>query len=343
MKHTGVFCYIAGIVLAVSTGCASNSAVPLEKPLWASYDTIERAYPNESYIARIGFASSADAAGALAEGELAAYFSHTVQTSSTATENMVSKDGKTSIESRSIARTVKVDALRDLFAVHRTEAWADKKQKRTVVCAYIDRAEAWTLYEGHVISAQKRFHSAYDAAIRESDPLKRIVLLKQCAIPGEEYVEVLDYARLLSPRAEGAYAKEREAVAGVENRIALAKQEAVMRIVAKNDDTGRVSRMVETLFSQEGFLFTTKANQTVYEVLVSLESHKQTHGDMLTCEPEITVSVKNSAEIIFSYAKTLPRINGFAEAAALVDKKLYASVEQELNQSLISEFNSVIK
>ena len=130
---TGAF---AVLFLITVCGCASNSTKN-EKPLWASDETLEMVYPNSEYIARIGRGTSIQSATSFAEGELSSYFSHSVHSQVNATQVMTdTKSGdKENIPGesktvRSIERKVTVDSMNELFDVHLTSAWFDKKQKQ---------------------------------------------------------------------------------------------------------------------------------------------------------------------------------------------------------------------
>lgn len=334
-------CVVSFAVLMVSLfiACAST---PGQKPLWADYDTIEAAYPKALYIARIGMASSGAKAGVLAEGELATYFTHTVRSESTAQQKMESAAGETTTDSRMIVREVTVESLMNLFAIHRTTPFFDKDRNQYVCCAYIQREEAWKLYESQLFSSRERFFSFYKPAQNEKDPLKKMLLLKRTEDVAAEYRGVLDFARLLSPEKESRYAEDRVMMAQLERDKERAMADSVMRVVVSQDDSNRILRCVTELLAQEGFSLTDRKEKAVYEVHVVVEQNKALHDDMLTAEPGINVSIRSGAGQIFSYGKTCQRVTGFSAAEALVNKKIYAALEQELRSTFLPELRTAL-
>ena len=333
----------AGITCAVCIAFFSCASKPVQKPLWASYDTIELVYPSTEYIARIGTGDSAQTAGLLAEGELASYFSHTVEASAKASQTMVSAAGSTTKESRMIERTVNVESLMKLSAVHKTTAWFDREGRQYVCCAYINREEVWQVYEGKIFSEREHFLSFFQTAQAEKDSLRRMLLLKKAGSAARNYLDTLDFARLLSPVKESAYAKDRAAIARLDIEWEKAKKEAVMSVTVKEDSAGIIFRCLTSLLAEEGFVLTPKAAQAVYTVRADIQPNKVRHAEMLTAEPGISIYIYSGAQQAFSYAKTLERISGFTEAEKLVDKKIYASLERELQASFLQELRTALQ
>ena len=332
-----------GYALCISFLFAACASKPVQKPLWADYDTIEAVYPKADYIARIGTGDSAQTAGLLAEGALGTYFTHTVQSSTTARQTMTSAANTSTSSSRTIERTVTLESLMELAAVHKTNPYFDRESSHYVCCAFINREEAWHLYEGRLLSEREHFQAFFKSAEDEQDYLKRMMLLKKADNASQNYLSALDFARLLSPAREAAYAKDRLAIARLESEWEKAKKEAAMYVTVKKDMSGRISRCMTALLAGEGFMLAASPSQAVYTVLVEVEPNKMRHADMLTAEPGISVAIRNGDRQFFSYAKSLERISGFSEAEAFVDKKIYTALEEELLSSFLTEFRTALK
>lgn len=338
---TGAF---TALFLIAVCGCASDSAKN-EKPLWASDETLELVYPNSVYIARIGRGTSAQSAASFAESELSSYFSHSVRSEVKASEVMTdtkrgdkeNNPGESQVK-RSIERKVTVDSMNELFDVHLTSAWFDKKQKQYISCAYIKRDDAFNLYEANVRNARNKFRTFYDKASAEEDLLNKIKLLSDCEVPGEEYLETLKISNLLNPEKVSAYANDRKVVEGLELEKNMYRQKCQMYIRATTEEGKKLKSSIAQIIKNKGFNVTENQKEAFYEVVIDLDLGKNVYGETFTAEPEITVSIKtfNSSER-FSYKRSLPKQTGFTAAEALVIRKVIASAEAEIGASLDGE------
>lgn len=340
---TGAF---AVLFLITVCGCASNSTKN-EKPLWATDETLEMVYPNSEYIARIGRGTSIQSATSFAEGELSSYFSHSVHSQVNATQVMTdTKSGdKENIPGesktvRSIERKVTVDSMNELFDVHLTSAWFDKKQKQYISCAYIKRDDAFNLYEANVRNARNKFRLFYDKAEAEEDLLNKIKLLSDCELPGEEYLETLKISNLLCPDKVSAYGNDRKLVEGLEVEKNICRQECQMYITSTTEDGKKLKSCVSQIIKAKGFNVTENRKEAFYEVIIDLDLGKNIFGETFTAEPELTLSIKGTkGGERFSYKRNLPKQSGFTEAETLVIRKIISSAESELNTSLEKELS----
>lgn len=331
-------------------GCASKQA-NVEKPLWASNETIESVYPNAAYIARIGYSASPEAAGSMAEAELASYFSHTVQSQVQASQVMTDskKSGQESNDSdsqvsRRIERKVNVSSMQELFDVHKTQAWFDRQNKRYVSCAYIKRTDGFNLYEGSVSQAKNIFRSYYDKAAAEKDPLEKLELLAACKESGEAYLDALQISRLISSAKESAYAGDRKLAEGLDQEMVACRKNCRMFIKASNQDGEKLKACITKIVKDQGFYVGENSSDAPYELLIDLDAGRNIFGETITCQPELRVSIKlvgSSSGDKLNYQKNLAKQTGFTAAQALVDRKIIASAEEELNSSLAEELKKL--
>ncbi len=339
-------------VMALSAGCASKQE-DTEIPLWASYDTIEAVYPTSDYIARIAYSEDRTAAAALAESELGSYFSHSVHSVVQGRQVMTDSASGAGVGaqaasvSRKIERTVTVESLNKLFDVKKTTPWYNRQKKQYVCCAYIKRADAWKLYEGSVRDACNKFHTFYDRAAAEKDPIRKLSLLDLCQEPAEDFFVSLEMARLLLPGKENAFAEDRKLAEGLELEKEAARINSVIYVNVIGDESGKLARMLSQMVSDTGLIITKKRSEAVYEVLVELDFGKSEFGETMTAEPGLSVSMKSivqgGGKEKFSYRRNLPKQSGFTAAQALIERKILTSAEEELKASFPAEFSAVLK
>ena len=336
MKKTqAIFLFL--IILATFTSCKSTQAAA---PLWTELETLEEAYPSKDYIARIGYGENAQEARVLSEAELTSYFEHSVQTEVNSSFSQSMTGTKTSDAERTLTQKVNVKADMSLFAVKHTNPWFSKENRQYICCSFIDREEAWKVYESRVLQAEKNFLTSYKTALEEKDPLKRLFLLSKSSLPAEEYSEVLSFAHALSPKNSASYERDRDIIAKIPADMEKARLAASMKIIVSGDSDSLAERTVTQILSSKGFIL--KSSAAAYEVLVNVQPGKQYHQQSITAVPGVSVEITNGEESIFSYAKTLERQTGFIEAETFVDKKIYQAVEKELKSTLSSEIDKAL-
>jgi hypothetical protein len=197
------------------------------------------------------------------------------------------------------------------------------------------------MYEPVVLQKQKQFIASFTDAEVESDPLTKIMKLSKSISFADEYIDTLSFGHSLYAKGESVYENDRDTIASLKGKLDEAKRDASMRVVVKNDSNGSIQRTLSTLLSKEGFILSDTSY--AYVVTADVQQNKIKHEDTITATPGISVTVNNGSETIFNYSKNFDRISGFTEAGALVDSRIYAAIEKELNNTFIPEFQNSLK
>ena len=200
-------------------------------PAWASSQTINTVFPNEEYIARIGYGKDTASARAIAEAELGTYFSHSLQSSigtsqvsTTSKSAGTQKKMKESIsDSQRFEQSVTIEAANTVFDVRKTDVWFNPETKQYVCCAYINRSDAWALYQPQVRAARDTFRSFYDAAEKETEPIKKLHRLTACEESARDFIEKLDEARFIKKGVDTSFLSDRKCAETLDVEIASAQ------------------------------------------------------------------------------------------------------------------------
>lgn len=310
-------------------------------PLWYDSVTIEEVFPNSKFIARTGFGASAEEAAAFAQADISSYFSQTVVSHTEATSKMT-QSGKTSEESRSIERQVVIDSAMQLFAIHKTTPYYDKKTKKYAVCVYLDREEAFSIYEGTLIRLQKKFLSTYNTAEKETDAFKKIIRYSQCVSPAEKYSDSLDFARILYIRGAEKYSDDYDRISSIENKIISAKKSVQLNVKVINDSSNKIRNCVKDILSNDGYFISDNESKIMHIVSVNINLNKHVSGESILSEPSVSINITNAQENIFAYSKNIQKISGFTEAESFLERKAYQSIEQEIQKSFLKEFHAFL-
>jgi hypothetical protein len=323
---TGICC--AALFLSCAT--TQNAARP---PLWTDAATIHQIYPEETYLTGIADGSTEDEARTMADGNLAAYFSKEISSSTQANR----KISNTGINEASINQEVTVKSRVLLAGVEHTEGWYNKQERNWYVCAYLDRAKAWKIYENNVIQEKNRFYSFYNSAESEPDPFKKIALYKKAASEGVHYSEVLSFAEILYKKGCEQYSDDRVVISSIEQKITETSLNLRMAVEISGDIGINYKGVIEKVLSDHGFLVSDK--NCSYTVKAAVNSNKKKFTDTLTADPTIDIRIINPKETVRTLSKAADRISGYSDAEGLVDKR----IDTEVTKVIQEDFSEMIE
>ena len=129
---------------------------------------------NRAYIAQLGYGSTKDSAESNALAALSKFFQMNISVQ--AKEQTILNDSNFET---TLSEEVFVQSYTELFAVHYTKPKYDKKQKQYEVIAYIDRKEAWIIYEPKINDCTSQFEQFYSDAISQNDAILKIAGLSK--------------------------------------------------------------------------------------------------------------------------------------------------------------------
>ncbi|MBQ9207431.1 MAG: LPP20 family lipoprotein [Treponema sp.] len=255
MKNTAFFkivflCF--SIVLFAS--CASTSG--LDSPAW--FPDHRTAFPDSEYIAQRGRADTEETARTEAVAQIARYFKTSVNANlKTSIQSVTS--GETMSETTSVVNDVDVMSQVELFAVEYTDPYYFKKEKKWYCVAYIEREKAWQQYKPTVENAKSEFYAMRRNSEGESDPFSKAVAYGKAWQSGKKFLEKLEYARILNPQKEGAYADDRRAVSEVPSLISAEQERCTVYLAVNGDpisiypslDLKIIGKGGRTVYSQE--------------------------------------------------------------------------------------------
>ena len=312
-----------------------NSYLFADAPLW--YENIEMVYPDEKYIAQIGYGKDKNTAAIDALDSIARFFSTTMSTNVKAKTMLRSESQNTDIK-RELEVTTLVQSQIKLFAVEYSKPYFDKKIKQTVIVVYIDREKAWQIYEAKIKKSAISFFQQYQNAFMQTDKLKKYFLLSKAKPLSNDFLIAYEFALLLYPsKCRTFYGDLNDKANLLDVSMNELKMECSMTVVVKNDSSSMIQRKISSLLSETGFVIQ-KQNGT-YQVLVNcacdVTEEKNSYGRTFTSYPSIEVIINNDEKTIFSYVKTCKKTVAFERQKNITLS--YQKLEKELENSFINE------
>lgn len=319
-------------------GCASTEVE--ERPLWADAYTVGQVFPSEKYVTGIGRASTQDVAVSLADGNIASFFSREISSHTSAQQIVSSENGIKPQEE--LIRNISVKSEVALSGVSHTELWFSKSEKLFYCCAYLDRQKAWQNYESTVAQEKEKFYSFLTAAEKETDPLKKIAILQNAKIEGEEYQKVILFSELLYKNGCAKYSADRNVIASLEEKIIKIAMNINMNVTfAKNNSNSarNVKSLIENIITDKEYKVS--SSNVHYDVIITLDDGKERKDDVIIAIPEISIEIKSKTSTVLTFSRTLPRQTVFAEAEKLLDSKISKALEKILEEEFAPAFSKL--
>ena len=317
-------------------GCASNKAAPL----WANSDTLDMAFPPDEYIAKIGYGTQMDIAQSLAAGELAGFFQKTIKSHKVASQKLTSNSTGTTTDDRVLEKTVDVTSNVNLVGSTYTTPFYDKVNKRYVCCGYINRREAWEIYEPVLSKSKSEFDKSFALAKNEVDPLTKIKLLAEAEEFAANYESKLDFVTVLYNKGAAKYEDSLEKSASINLEKQKAKLNCIFKVEVTNDLNSMIKSSITKILQEAGYktsdskyAYLVKANQNYQQVKVMLFNN-----EMLTGYSNIDIQITNGKKIFCQFSKDIAAVTLPSAIEFKVKEQVYSSTCIEIQNSLIEEF-----
>lgn len=282
-----------------------------------------------SYISSRGYGKSAEASKSAALSELSRYFSSKISVKSVG--KTLAVDGESHEKVEEVAQVLSDTKL---FAVHYTKSEYNKNTKQYESVAYIEREEAWKIFEPKLKEKLKRFYNLYSEAAKETEPFLQLKLFNEAKKFREEALKLLQFAYALSPDKASLYSREEEALTKLDSDITLVKEQCTL-CVKYNSTSKPLEGSVEKLLSKKGFILTDKKPR--YICTVSITENKTENAAGIFFSPSVTITITQTAEgaPLFSWSNTFRRMGASNESVA--HERMYREIRNSMNEILDEE------
>jgi hypothetical protein len=222
---------LTGLLLTLLASCATG---PTMLPPWsASPAAIREVYPDGEYIAQQGRGKSRHTAEASAAAAISRFMTSQIQATTGYTMTSNETNGK-SAENIQTINEAYIKTQIDIFGIrYADDAFYNSATKEWQTVAYIDRAEAWQVYEPRFMRQADSFINLFNAAENESDTFKKVVRYEAA----RQYTRTSDFenaalfGQILYPAKMNAeFAAVRTHLANLPQKIDGAKRNAAVFI-----------------------------------------------------------------------------------------------------------------
>ncbi|MCR4954552.1 MAG: hypothetical protein K6A43_10825 [Treponema sp.] len=319
-------------VFGVFYSCRS---VPESEPLWLV--DLEQAYPQKEFFAKVGSGNSAADAILSAQTELASYFSTNIKQIVEST-NLMEENTDGSVDK---AKSVRVYAVSttdlDFFAMEKTEPFYRKDDKKWYAAVYINRAKAWNQFEPLVRDSMNSFYSVFNLTKNQNDPLEKIKIYKAAQKEGEEFINRLYKAVILSKeRTEKTFGEGRKTYASIPGLIQKEKGRCILYFNVNEDYAGMIRAKINQIFTNLKFPVTETESNAFYKVQVKLDYNQNNEEDLIVMNPSLNVHFLNGDGVKYVYDAALERVLSYNIDKA--KKTSCSQAVQNLDDNLEKDF-----
>ncbi|MDR2052620.1 MAG: hypothetical protein LBP80_04320 [Treponema sp.] len=298
-------------------------------------ENLEAAFPADRYIAVRSTSGSRETLEQAALNALSLYFQALVSSRTDLAESYAEQNGEVS-QSLQLEQQTVVQTETELFAVRYTDPWRNVNGIWEMA-AYIDRDEAWALFEPRLTSKTAPFMAIVKAAEKDIEPLRRFFRyraarsLDPAALPA-----YLDFARTLNPGRAAAFNPVREASAALSLRLDEAKFEASVCLDIPVDMDGIAAAALISALSAEGFPITENRNAAGAVCRAVIDEGRENREGGTFYTPKLTLTLQGKADPLFSMTLEAPRQS--AVNPDIARRRAYAALAGEIQSQFHGEF-----
>jgi hypothetical protein len=328
-----------GILLS----CATAPVTPV--PEWAqSPSALTRVYPADSYIAQRGRGQTREAAEAAGTAEIARYFTSQISANSSFKTTTSEQNGVVN-ETLETETSAFVTSEINLFGIrYAQDAFYNKAENQWETVAYIDRAEAWAVYEPRFKKQADSFRALYDAAEKEGDLFKKALFWRAAMQHAQsaEFEAANTFGQMLSPqRMNAAFSGVRSDTASLPQKLDEARRNAAVYIACPVDFESAIANAFSRALTAEGFPVA-KAHEgaaAVCAVTVDEGMQKRDLGTFYfpSLQAVFTETSGGSSATLFTYNASADSVSAVTPDVA--KRRAYTALATQVQKTFSAEFN----
>ncbi len=308
------------------------SAVCFAKPKFVEPDWFKNfrtVFPNAQYLAQRGSGTTAEDAKTDAVSQLARYFQSTVSANLSTTMSSITTGSSIQEETRVIDE-VNVKSEVEFIGLEFTESYFYEAEKKWYAVAYMIREDAWIQYKPKIEAEKTKFYAFLKKAESEDDLFTKISLYKNAWKVSSDFMEKLEYGRIINPKEEEKYSADRTEISELPAKIEAEQKKLTVRVNLKGDYANIVETAIKSSLGKCGFVVGANGNYTA-DVVVSSNPVGE---NPLAIYPAVIVTVKNSrGKAIYSYETKLTD-KTIAYTLENAQKKAFPKLAEKITQEI---------
>lgn len=300
-------------------------------PEWLVH--LEKEYPTEKYIRGVGRGSSEDSAKKAAIAELSEYFS-TIVDSETYAHSYKAENDLAYSSNSSIEQSIFLSSYSELFAVHYTQSYYDKKQKQYSVCAYIDKEESFSIISKKMSFYERDFSHKTKLLKTENESFRKIIILNAALSDENTINRLYEYSALLDSKKAQSFDTFFSQVYEAKITLFELKQKNPISVFSSGDCSEQIKSKISEILTENGFVISRNAD---YEITsntsFNIGRQNTEQNEIFSCEPMVSVLIKGKSGTISSCVLSSEKISSYNKQTLM--RMALAKTEDLLREELI--------
>ena len=325
-------------LLAACMGAPSASSSDLQPPAWIR--NVEAVYPRTAYIAQRGDGGSRQQAELTALNKISFYFESEITAEESSRRSWTEQNGITGTESQTETNILVRSQTRLVAVRYAEDPWRNPATGVWETVAYIDREEAWALYEVEAAKVRDALLALNSAAEAETGSFSRALRFSAATAYGESagFNAVRSFAQALHPvKMRGFFAEADEVRSVLPERIYNARQSAAVFIGCPADLDGLIYNAAAKALGAEGFPIERNRNTASSFCLIQVDEGIQKLESGTFYNPSLTGTVDEAAGPIFTFTVKAPRQSAINPDVA--KRRAYTALAAALGEGFSRELN----
>jgi hypothetical protein len=302
---------------------------------------METVYPRSAYIAQRGEGASRQEAELVALNAVSFYFESEITAEESARQSWSEQNGVTHSESRTETSTL-VRSQTRLTAVRYAEnPWHNPATGLWESAAFINREEAWTVYEPQAARVRDGLLTLAAAAEADGEPFSQALRFGAAAVYADSpaFNAARGFAQVLHPnKARSLFAEADTVQAALPEKIYTARQRAAVFIDCPTDMNGLVYQAALAAFGAEGFPVERNRAAASTVCLIQVDEGAQKLDSGTFFNPSLTGTVNGKAGAVFSFSVTAARQSAINPEVGR--RRAYTALAGALGAAFSGELNN---
>jgi hypothetical protein len=263
-----------------------------------------------------------------AAAEIARYFSSHITANTSARETFSQQDGVTK-ESLDFESSVYIDSELTIFGIrYARDAFYNSAENLWQTAAYLDRGEAWAVYEPRFKEQADGFRALYHAAETETDPFKKALRWNAASRYAQngEFNAAAALGQILNPaRMNAAFSAMRDELAALPQKTDEARRNAGVYIDCPTDFESIIANAFSRVFAAEGFPVSRAQDGAPAVCTVTVDEGRQQRELGIFYNPSVQAVITGHSGVLFTFT-----VSGKSASAVTPDvakRRAYQSLE----------------
>jgi hypothetical protein len=295
---------------------------------------VDAVYPRAEYIAQRGRGATRQAAEVAAASEIALLFNREIRVNRGYSLSVNQQDGAATESSTATDEAI-VQSQFALFGIrYAQDAFYSQAEKQWQTVAYIDRDEAWAVYEPRFKRQADAFHALYAAAENEGGRFRRFLRFgaADAYVRGGDFVEAEAFGQTLHPqKMSDAFDAVRAEIAALPQRIDAAKRNAAVFIDCPGEFETRVANAFSQALKAEGFPVVENRNGADVVCAVTIDEGRQQREVGIFYYSSLRAVFTDASGAIFTFNATADRASAVTPEVA--KRRAYTALAEKVVES----------